>query len=177
MPGVRHGWRYHPTYKIRNSIIQRCCNPEDVNFPSYGGRGIKICSLWRKYPAEFCEWALNHGWELGLEIDRIHNDKGYYPSNCRFTTKSVSQSNKRPYSSTGYVGVYKNKSKYQAELKGKDYVYVGRYKTAREAAVARDLYIIKHRLDRPVQTVSEEYKERWNKLRVTFPSMGTSEKL
>jgi predicted DNA-binding protein (UPF0251 family) len=55
------------------------------NFARYGGRGIDICEEWIQF-APFREWALSHGWAEGLQLDRIDNNVGYRPENCRFVT-------------------------------------------------------------------------------------------
>lgn len=38
-------------------------------------------------------------------IDRIDNDKGYSPDNCRFVDNSTNQTNKRVYGKVKYRGV------------------------------------------------------------------------
>lgn len=79
----------------RSALISRCCNPENKDYPLYGGRGIGVCSDWldpENGSSNFLEWALRNGWRPGLSIDRRDNDKGYGPENCRWAS-SVEQSN------------------------------------------------------------------------------------
>lgn len=66
---------------------QRCSNPRNTHYGTYGARGITVCEEWEKFEA-FRDWALANGYEASLEIDRIDNDAGYSPSNCRFVTKA-----------------------------------------------------------------------------------------
>ena len=72
----------HPTW---TDIKQRCLNSKRRKFKYYGGRGITVCKEWQDSFLAFYTWAKGKHKE-GLEIDRIDNDKGYYPENCRFTT-------------------------------------------------------------------------------------------
>lgn len=87
---------------IHFNIIQRCTNPNSTYFPRYGGRGITICHEWRTRN-NFKEWALSHGYRNDLTIDRIDNDKGYSPDNCRWVTPSQNCCNR---STTHFVTAF-----------------------------------------------------------------------
>lgn len=73
---------------------RRCLSSTDLYYPSYGGRGITIDREWATFPA-FYEWAIANGYRRGLHLDRIDNDAGYAPGNCRFTTPRVNARNRR----------------------------------------------------------------------------------
>ena len=83
-----HGWSQKRLYRIWKNIINRCENPKKTFYENYGGRGIKICSEWRKDFVAFKDWALANGYKNDLTIDRIDNDGDYKPENCQFLTRS-----------------------------------------------------------------------------------------
>ena len=47
-----------------------------------------VCQAWRNDAKEFIAWCGENGYQKGLEIDRINNNAGYAPDNCRFVTRS-----------------------------------------------------------------------------------------
>ena len=82
------GGSSHPLYNAWRNIKNRCFNKNNPDYKYYGGKGLSICDEWRNSFINFYDWAMSVGWERGFAIDRINNDQGYLPSNCRFITKS-----------------------------------------------------------------------------------------
>lgn len=82
-------------YNIWQGMKGRCNNIHDARYHSYGGRGIKVCQEWEDNFAAFSEWALNNGYAENLTIDRINNDKGYSPDNCRWIDNKTQSNNRR----------------------------------------------------------------------------------
>lgn len=81
-------------YSIYTDMKTRCFNPKNANYPRYGGRGITICNEWLNDNGlqNFIEWALSNGYNDNLTIDRINNDKGYFPNNCQWLTQPINSS-------------------------------------------------------------------------------------
>lgn len=73
----------------------RCYNPNNPNYHRYGGRGITVCDEWVSEFENFYSWAIKTGYSELLTIDRIDNNKGYAPNNCRWVTIAEQQRNKR----------------------------------------------------------------------------------
>lgn len=92
---IKHGLRYHRVYKIFTGMKQRCYNENNHKYPQYGGRGITICDEWLNDVTRFYDWAIDHGYKDNLSIDRINNDKGYSPENCRWENSLTQSRNRR----------------------------------------------------------------------------------
>ena len=90
-----HGETGDPLYYTWQAMRYRCNNPGNKNYENYGGRGITVCDDWNDDYISFRDWALNNGYEQGLSIDRINNDLGYNPDNCRWATAKQQQNNRR----------------------------------------------------------------------------------
>lgn len=87
-------------YVIWRAMKQRCENPHHRSFKYYGGRGIRVCEDWANSYAEFRDWALSSGYNENAAygectIDRVDNDKGYSPTNCRWVDMAEQNRNKR----------------------------------------------------------------------------------
>lgn len=86
---------------------QRCYNPNNPAYPSYGARGITVCKEWLEDSFKFYKWLYKNKYYSSKEfesIDRIDSSKGYSPDNCRLVSKEFN---------TRYIkGVLRNKCNY-----------------------------------------------------------------
>jgi hypothetical protein len=93
----RHGHNFRAKttsiYSRWAALVQRCTNPRDRAWPWYGARGITVCERWlifENFLADVGEPP------TGLTLDRIDNDRGYEPGNCRWVTMKEQAANRRP---------------------------------------------------------------------------------
>ena len=94
-----HGKRKNRLYLVWINMKKRCSNPIVHNFHRYGGRGITVCDEWINDFQSFYDWAMANGYDENAPygqctIDRIDNDKGYGPDNCRWVDIATQNRNK-----------------------------------------------------------------------------------
>ena len=125
------------------NMKQRCLNKNHRDFYQYGGRGITVCDEWLAYKP-FAEWALSNGYSDELTLDRVDNNAGYCPQNCRWVTMQQQCTNRRkPRTNTsGYLGVTTRGTKYVAELvRNGKHIFLGYYDDPKEASIVHDRYV------------------------------------
>lgn len=132
-------------------MIYRCNNLKSKAYKDYGARGITICEEWLDI-RNFTEWAEStHPNEGGYTLDRIDNDKGYNPDNCRWADRTAQVLNRRimKNNKSGYVGViwHIRDKKWCARISvNTKLINLGSFKDKIEAVQARDNYIIENKL-------------------------------
>ena len=90
---TKHGCHGIRTYNIWCNMKERCNNPNNKDYHYYGGRGIKVYELWEK---DFKKFISDMGeCPENMSIDRINNELGYYPDNCRWATQMTQCNNSR----------------------------------------------------------------------------------
>ena len=94
-----HGLHKSRIYRIHQGMMLRCGHKttKHKNADLYEGRGIRVCEEWHDFN-KFASWAYANGYDDTLEIDRINNNLGYNPDNCRWVTHAENMKNRRPRS-------------------------------------------------------------------------------
>lgn len=81
--------------RIWRAMKYRCNSPNCSDHAIYYDRGIRVCDEWKNDFMSFYSWAIENGYRDDLSIDRIDNDKGYEPNNCRWATILEQRHNQR----------------------------------------------------------------------------------
>ena len=92
----KHGMHNTRLYRIHKGMMERCGHMGNRHKWAmyYEDREIRVCQDWHNRETFFA-WALSNGYSDELELDRIDNEKGYQPDNCRWVTHLVNMRNRR----------------------------------------------------------------------------------
>lgn len=103
----------NPEYNSWKCMMARCYNQGHMHFNSYGGRGIFVCEQWHDFDAFISDMGKRPN---GHSLDRIDNEKGYGPDNCRWATAKQQANNRRNNTVIEVNGVEKTISQWADDL-------------------------------------------------------------
>lgn len=112
---TKHGFSHLREYFIWVGMRHRCYNQKCKMYKYYGGRGIGICDRWRESPETFID-------DMGLrptkqhQLERIDNNLGYSPSNCRWATREEQSNNRCSNIQITYLGRTQTATEWAREL-------------------------------------------------------------
>lgn len=112
----KHGMSRTRLHKIWDGIKYRCYNPNATGYENWGGRGITMCDEWQDSFIAFYEWSMANGYNDTLSIDRINNDLGYCPENCRWATYKEQVKNRRCCINIEHNGIVKSLEEWSEEI-------------------------------------------------------------
>lgn len=138
VPNFKHGGWKKSSYNTWRAMMRRCYNPNDKDYPRYGGAGVLVHQDWHDY----LHFANDMGEPSGSEtLDRIDPYGNYEPKNCRWAALPVQARNTRMHSKnkSGYTGVTEVYSgRWMAKItKGQRSFYSKVFYTIEEAVTAR----------------------------------------
>lgn len=106
--------------RVWNGMMQRCNNPSNPSYRSYGERGIFVCEEWHDYE-KFKEWAMKSGYDEDAPygqctIEMKNVNIGYCPENCCWATMEQQSLNKTSNRIIEYNGEKKTAKEWSDEL-------------------------------------------------------------
>lgn len=116
-----HGKRSSRLYGVWNNMILRCHNPNNPEYPRYGGRGIVVCDEWKNDFIAFYTWAMAAGYDEAAPrgqytVERNDNDGPYSPENCKLANMKDQANNTRRNRFITYKGETKTVTQWARHL-------------------------------------------------------------
>lgn len=111
-----HGMSRSKLHGVWSGILQRCYYDKHIDNKWYSQKGLEVCEEWRCDFKVFYEWAMMTGYREGLTLDRIDNDLGYSPDNCRWRTPQEQANNRSTNIRIEYNGKTQTLKQWASEL-------------------------------------------------------------
>lgn len=164
---LQHGYSItHKDLHMKWSDMKaRCYKSGKDSSIYYKEKGIAVCEEWREDLGTFIKWSMENGYEKGLSLDRLDNEKDYSPSNCRWTTSLVQAQNRGMHrnNTSGAKGVRKTSyGRYQVYITREFQRYnLGMYDTFEDAVKTREDAERHYEAHKTLRT----FKPEWERLR------------
>jgi len=118
---MRHGSGNRRLRRVFKGMKDRCLKPNHEYFPDYGGRGISICERWLRGDGDSSGYKcfvidMGDRPSPAHTLERIDNDKGYSPDNCKWATRAEQMLNRRNTIKMTFNGVTKPMAVWSREL-------------------------------------------------------------
>lgn len=111
---TKHGKSKSLTYSRWKSMRQRCMDEAHESYQRYGGAGVKVCERWNDFLIFLEDMGECPSKEMTL--DRINNEKGYEPGNCRWISKANQNKNRSHCLMLTYGGETKTATDWAYEI-------------------------------------------------------------
>ena len=131
-----HGLSKHPAYKCWNCMMNRCLNPKDPSYASYGGRGVTVCGKWRTFPGFLDD--MGGLYSEGMTLERVDVNGGYQLDNCAWIPKGEQSRNtrKNARNTSGKTGVMRIQ-------KGRHVYYIASWNDENKAPKRKPFSVLK----------------------------------
>ena len=129
---VTHNMSKTSEYRIWKLMIRRATKPTATDYARYGAVGRGVCKRWLKFENFIKDMGLRPSPKHS--VDRTNNDKGYYPSNCRWATQEEQMNNTSSNVLLEYKGEIKTMKRW-ADYFNVNYDYLRQRRKKHGAAV------------------------------------------
>jgi len=151
---LTHGMTLTSIYRTYQGMMRRCNDMDNPAYSRYGGRGIVVCDRWAESFERFYE-------DMGekpdnMSLDRIDNDAGYSPENCRWVTRYQQNNNTRANTKYSHMGIETTQTSW-ARILGVSQSRLRYYAVAHSPVEAIERYMAIHSISK--EDIKNKFEE------------------